>query len=41
MAIRMAIVAAILIIALIGGVSLWMFASSSKPANRPTNPRNR
>lgn len=42
MAIRMAIVAAILVIALVGGVSLWMFtASKSKPAPRPNNPRNR
>lgn len=41
MAIRMMIVAAILLIAIVGGISFWMFTSSSKPASRPTNPRNR
>ena len=41
MAIRMAIVGAILLIAIIGGISFWMFSSSSKPVTRPTNPRNR
>ena len=41
MAIRMAIVGAILLIALVGGISFWMFASDSKPATRPTNSRNR
>jgi uncharacterized protein YqhQ len=41
MAIRMAIVGAILLIAIIGGISFWMFTSDSKPATRPTNPRNR
>ena len=41
MAIRMAIVGAILVIALIGGISFWMFASDSKPARRQTNSRNR
>lgn len=41
MAIRMAIVGAILLIAIVGGISFWMFASDSKPAARPTNSRNR
>ena len=41
MAIRMMIVAAILLIAIVGGISFWMFSSSSKPVTRPTNPRNR
>ena len=41
MAIRMAIVAAILLIAIVGGISFWMFTSDSKPTTRPTNPRNR
>ena len=41
MAIRMAIVAAILLIAIVGGISFLMFNSSSKPATRPANSRNR
>ena len=42
MAIRMLVVAAILLIALVGGISFWMFTSSTeKPATRPTNTRNR
>jgi uncharacterized protein YqhQ len=41
MAIRMMIVAAILLIAIVGGISFWMFSSSSKSATRPTNTRNR
>ena len=42
MAIRMAIVGIILLIAIVGGVSFWMFSSdSTTPAKRPTNSRNR
>jgi uncharacterized protein YqhQ len=41
MAFRMAIVAAILAIALVGGISFWMFTSDSKPTERPTNPKKR
>ncbi|HEY0428756.1 MAG TPA: hypothetical protein VGC76_13325 [Pyrinomonadaceae bacterium] len=41
MAIRMAIVGAILLIAIVGGISFWMFTSDSKTAVRPTNSRNR
>ena len=42
MAIRMAIVGVILLIAIVGGISFWMFSSSdSAPTKRPTNSRNR
>lgn len=41
MAIRMAIVGAILLIAIVGGISFWMFTSDTKPTTRPTNTRNR
>lgn len=41
MAVRMAVVAAILLIAVVGGISFWMFTSDAKPARRTTNPRNR
>lgn len=35
MAIRAAIVALILLIAIVGGVSLWMFGTSGNSDNRP------
>ena len=41
MAIRMMIVAAILLIAIVGGISFWWFTSGTKPVNRPPNQRNR
>lgn len=43
MAFRAAIVALVVLIALVGGVSLWMFGGGKSPANsnaRPANTRN-
>ncbi len=40
LAIRMTLVAVILLIAIVGGIYLWM-SSDSKPANRPQNSKTR
>jgi uncharacterized membrane protein len=40
MAIRMTLVAVILLIAVVGGIYFWM-SSDSKPANRPQNSKTR
>ena len=41
MAIRLVIVAIILIIALVGSISFWWFSSGSSPAVRPSPTRSR
>ena len=41
MAIRLVIVAVILIIALVGSVSFWWFSSGSSPTTRPSPTRSR
>lgn len=40
LAIRMTLVAVILLIAIVGGIYLWM-SSDSKPASRPQNTKTR
>lgn len=41
MAFRLAVVAAVLVIALAGGLSLWWFSSGDAPAQRPANTRKK